>query len=65
MGSPPTLLPAAFAVFRAPAWQPYALVQPEGMEKCGQRMRAEHWGCFPPFFPSIFEIQIECNFQLI
>lgn len=48
--------------FRSPAWQD-ATKQQEVVEKCGYLMGAE--GFLSPFLPSSFEIQIECNFQLI
>lgn len=54
--------PAVHPGFRSPAWQ-NATKQQEVVGKCGDLMGAE--GFLSPFSPSIFEIQIECNFQLI
>ena len=57
------LPPAVHPGFRSSAWRD-ATKQQEIVEKCGDLMGAEGF-FFSPFFPSIFEIQIECNFQLI
>ena len=57
------LPPAVHPGFRSPAWR-NAAKQQEIVEMCGDLMGAKGF-FFPPFFSSIFEIQIECNFQLI